>query len=247
MNIATLTLCLLASANVPATPAASLKEAAGLVEEGANTRANLKRAIDMYERVLVDPSLPPARRATGYVDLARAYMRYGDLLSKKAARLATFKKGVVAAEKGRALAPKRADTISYVAFLKAKVGDTRGVMNSLMMVGEVKEELTRAIAIDPDYLYARTTLAVVYHALPGIAGGSDKKAIALLEGALKRDPHFTAAMKDLAQLHLDNGDEEDAKRWFQAIVDEKKPAEPNDYKKWDRPIAKRALKKLADG
>jgi tetratricopeptide (TPR) repeat protein len=244
MHITTLTLsALLLSGVAPETAAEALKEAATLVEVKANTSANLERAIALYEQHLTDTSVPAARRATGYVDLARAYMRYGDI-RPKAERVAIFEKGVAAAKKGKALAPNRADTIAYVAFLKAKVGDARGIMNSLMMVGEVKKDLEKALKIDPNYHYARTTLAVVYHALPGIAGGSDRKAIALLEETLERDPHFTAAMKDLGNLYLDKGDEKEARKWFQRIVDEKAPSRKHDCNKWDRPIAKRKLAKM---
>jgi hypothetical protein len=223
---------------------AAVDEAARLVEVGANTKANLTRAIKLYRANLEDTSLSVDRRVTGYVDLARAHMRLGDLMSGAAEKKGVFERGREAALRAVELGPHRADAIAYRGFLTAKVGEARGIMNSLMMVDDVKRDMNTALRINPSYHYARTTLAVVYHALPGIAGGSDKKAKRLLHDTLAKQPRFTAAMKDLGDLHRDRGEDGEARRWYQAVLDEQRPARKNDHRKFDVPHARRELARL---
>lgn len=233
-------------ASVPATPTAeaAVEEAAKLVEVAANSRANLERAIALYRANLEDPALPVERRVTGYVDLARAHLRLGDLTSGRDGKTRVFEAGREAALRAVELGPRRADAIAYRGFLGAKVGEARGIMKSLMMVDGVKKDMKRALAIDPSYHYARTTLAVVFHALPGLAGGSDSKAKELLHDTLARDPHFTAAMKDLGDLHRYRGEDDEARRWYRRVLDEKKPSRRHDCRKFDVPHARAQLKKL---
>jgi hypothetical protein len=117
-------------------------------------------------------------------------------------------------------------------------------MNSLFMIGDLRRGLNRALALDPNYHFARNTLGEIDHAVPGIAGGSDERAEGAYLEVLRRNPHFTASMVRLAQLKRDNGDDDEARTWAQKVLDEKSPAKPNDWRKFDVIDAQAVLKSL---
>ena len=160
----------------PAPPADPFAEPKKLIETEANTAANLKKAIDLYEAALKDGSVDAKVAAAAYADIARAYLRWGDLEKGSDAKIALYEKGQAAGKKGEALDPKSAAPIFWGTANMACIGRTRGVMNSLFMIGDLKKGMNRALSIDPNYHWARNTLGEIEHAVPGIAGGSDSRA-----------------------------------------------------------------------
>ncbi len=230
----------------PAAPTAldRVKEAFELVEVKANTKQNLLKAVELYEAALPDPSLTPKQKVDGYVDLSRAYLRIGDLEKKTDAKLPWYEKGRGAAQKALAIDPKSATAVAWDAFNLASVGNARGVLNSLFMVPELKKNLGRALELDANEHYSRNTLARIYHLVPGIAGGSDKKAEELFLDLLKRDPDFTPGMYELAKMYSDNGETEKARALAKRCAEAKRSSVPNDWRKFDKQNCLDLLKTL---
>ena len=230
----------------PAPPEKSpLEEAADLIEKQANTKANLQKAIDLYEANLGDKSLDAKARAEGYADLARAYLRLGDIESADAKKIATYEKGQAAGKKAvDAAGGKHAAGLFWSTANMACIGRTRGVMNSLFMVGDLKKGMNEVLAMDSNFHLARNTLGEIEHAIPGLAGGSDDRAEKGYQEVLKRNPHFTATMILYARLKKDQGDKDAARAWAQKVLDEKKPARYMDWKKFDVRDAKKLLTEL---
>ncbi|MBM4281092.1 MAG: hypothetical protein FJ137_10145 [Deltaproteobacteria bacterium] len=234
-----------APAATPATPPADpLAEPRRLVETDANTPANLQRAIALYEAALADATLPARVRSDGWADVARAYMRLGDLEKGGASKLVWYEKGQAAGMKAQQVDGKNPAAIFWTSANMACVGRTKGVMNSLFMIGDLRSGLNRTLALDPNFHFARNTLGEIDHAVPGLAGGSDDRAEASYLEVLRRNPHFTASMVRLAQLKRDNGDDDEARRWAQKVLDEKAPALPHDWRKFDVADARIVLKSL---
>jgi len=239
-------------AAAPATPAAptsadNLKEGARIVEVDANTTANLTKAIGLLEAGVADASLPAADRADGHMALSRAWLRLGDLKSGKDDKIATYEKGKAAGMKAVEVAGgKHAMGLYWATANMACVGRTRGVMNSLFMVGDLRKNMNAVIAINPKLHYPRNTLAEIDHAIPGLAGGSDERAEKGLTDVLAKDPHVTSTMFLLARIKRDQGKKDEAKQWAQKILDEKAPTLKNDWRKFDVPDAKKLLAELAE-
>ncbi|MDP2340857.1 MAG: hypothetical protein Q8O67_07870 [Deltaproteobacteria bacterium] len=221
-----------------------LAEPRDLIEVAANTVANLKKAVELYEVALKDETLDKKVRAEGWADVARAYLRWGDLLKGDAEKIATYEKGVAAGKKGEAIDAKSASSIFWGNANQACVGRTRGVMNSLFMLGDLKKGMNRVLELNPNYHLARNTLGEIDHSVPGIAGGSDDRAEKAYLEVLRRDPHFTPTMVLLAKLKRDRGDDDEAKVWAQKAVDEKAANPRNDWKKFDLKEAKALLQEL---
>jgi hypothetical protein len=221
-----------------------LVEPRDLIEVGANTVANLKKAVDLYEAALKDDKLDARVRAEGWADISRAYLRWGDLLKGDAEKIAIYEKGIAAGKKGEALDAKNASSIFWGTANMACVGRTRGVMNSLFMIGDLKKGMNKVLELNPNFHLARNTLGEIDHSVPGIAGGSDDRAEKAYLEVLRRDPHFTPTMVLMAKLKRDRGDKDEAKTWAQKTVDEKAANPRNDWKKFDLKEAKTLLQEL---
>lgn len=227
---------------VAASPADAYAQAAELVEVKANTKANLLKAIELYEASI--PTVDAKKQVDGWIDVSRAYLRLGDLETKTAAKIAWYEKGRAAAQKAVALDPKSGKALAWDAFNYASIGNARGVLNSLFMVPDLKKMLGKALELDPNEHYSRNTLARIYHLVPGIAGGSDAKAEELFQEILKRDPDFTPAMFELGRFYAARGEKEKAREILKRCVEAKRSSVPNDWRKFDKPQAAELLKSL---
>ena len=221
-----------------------LQRAAVLLEVKANTKKNLTEAIRLYVSSLDADGVDAAARVRGYVDLSRAYLRLGDLTIGKAGRIALYKKGQKAAQRAQELDPKNADAKFWDVANMATIGQTQGVMNSLFMLADLKTGLRDVLKLDPNHHYARETLGRVYHAVPGMVGGSDKEALALFKECIRRDPRFTPCKITLARFYVDDGEDEKARALYQEVLNEKNSSVPNDFRKFNVPDAKADLAKL---
>ena len=231
-----------AEAAVVADPVA---DAMRIIEVDANTVANLSKAIAMLEANLADTSRTAAVRANGYTDLSRAYQRLGDLKTGKDDKIATYEKGQAAGRKAIEVAGgKHAMGLFWSTANLACVGRTRGVMNSLFMLGDLRKDFTAVIAMNGSLHYPRNTLAEIDHTVPGIAGGSDDRAEKALKEVLARDPHVPSTMMIMARLKRDQGKADEARQWAQRTLDEKAPTLKNDWRKFDVPDAKKLLAEL---
>jgi len=233
----------------PASPAPSAeqdaKQAFDLVEYKANSRANLKRAIELYEKALASKDgLKPAAQVMALNDLARAHLRYADKLSKKSTRIAEYAKGQTRAQQAQKIDPHNADAMFWEAANGACIGREKGVMNSLWGVSALKKKLQAALKKDPNHHYARETLANVYHELPGLAGGDDAKSEALFKEILRRDPNFTPAKVSYARFLIDEGREDEAKKILIEVRDTKRSSVPADWRKFNKKAATDLLAKL---
>jgi hypothetical protein len=235
-----------AAATAPAAVDA-LAEAARIVEVDANTTANLTRAIAMFDAALVDTNRPVAERADGWSALSRAWLRLGDLQSGEATKIASYEKGKAAGAKALELTGnKHAEGMFWTTANQACIGRTRGVMNSLFMLGDLRKGMNASIALNPSLVLPRNTLAEIDHSVPSLAGGSDERAEQGLLAVLKANPHMTSTMFLMARIKRDQGKTDEAKMWAQKVVDEKAPARRNDWRKFDLPDAKKMLAELAE-
>ena len=178
------------------------------------------------------------------IDLSRAYLRLADKGGKKSVRIKTYQKGIAAAKRAQAINPKHADAVFWEAANMAMVGKTRGVMNSLFMVGDLKKKLNQSLALDPGHSYARNTLADVLHALPGLAGGSDKKAEKLYLETIKRAPRFSPVYYDLGVFYTDVGRKDEARKVFNQCIAMSNSSVKNDWRKFDKRDCQNALNEL---
>lgn len=69
-----------------------------------------------------------------------------------------------------------------------------GIASSLLSIRKVKAELEKAIELDALNLEARQDLAILYHALPGLLGGSNARAADQVAFIRRHDPAFASQL-----------------------------------------------------
>lgn len=215
-----------------------------LVEHEANTKENLSRGIELYDHAMRDEALTPAQRVPMLVDQARAWLRLGDLYTDTSRKIAAYEKGNAAAQRAQKLNPGDADAVFWETANLANIGQARGIMSSLFMVPDIKSGFEKALVLDPNHAYARDTLAKVLHVVPGLAGGDSERAEKLWLENLRRHPRFTPSMVEYGRFLKDEGRNDEAKRMFEKVLQEKAPVPASDWKKFNLRDAKAELASL---
>ena len=131
-----------------------------------------------------------------------------------------------------------ADAHCWWAVARGRVGQTRGVMNSLFMVPGLKRELARALELDPENRTAYDALGVMYYELPGIAGGDLNKSEDYLKKGIDIAPNYTLLRLDLAKVYMREKRWDDAREQLEAVLNETEGDPPADYFEDDRPEAR---------
>lgn len=128
------------------------------------------------------------------------------------------------AERAAALAPKNADHRYLVAECVGTQAQRAGALKALGLAKRFKREAEAALALDPRRGETYEGLIEFYSAAPGIAGGSDKRAVAMAETLVAVDP----ARGRLAQARLFFRDKRDDRG--EAALRQAFAADPNSYR-----------------
>ncbi|MGP1310994.1 MAG: tetratricopeptide repeat protein [Phycisphaerales bacterium] len=110
------------------------------------------------------------------------------------------------------LAPDNPDALNWHAnMLFATINDA-SIFAKGRMAGKARDQLQRAVEIDPSYVDARIALIEFYRQAPGIAGGSKKKAREHAEALTKFDAGKIHGHRLLAQIAMQDDDWDEANR-----------------------------------
>lgn len=161
--------------------------------------------------------------------LGRGLTRLGERRKAARERLELFERARLLLEKSIALREPSADAHFWLGLALGRVGQTRGMLRSLFLVGPIKENMRRAIALDPGHGGAHHVLGEMLRQLPGFAGGSKKRAVAELETAVRLSPDWTANYPALAEAYLDAGERAKAVEALRRAFAVKTPADPGEH------------------
>jgi hypothetical protein len=132
------------------------------------------------------------------------------------------------------------------AVAQGRVGQTRGVMNSLFMVPGLKKSFSRVLELDSTNATACDAFGVMYYELPGIAGGSLAKSQEYLLKGLKYDPSYTVLRLDLAKVYVRQKRWQEARDQLNLLIATTNSTYPADFTLNDRPEAQGLLKQIED-
>lgn len=129
--------------------------------------------------------------------------------------------GIEAARKTVALQPNRPEGHFWLAANMGTLAESFGLGAGLKYRGAVKRELETVLQLDPSFMNgsADRVLGRWYDRVPGLFGGSNKKAEAHLRASLKYDEHSTVSRFFLAELLIDEGRKAEARAELQKILD----------------------------
>jgi tetratricopeptide (TPR) repeat protein len=221
--IRTIPLAILLCATLAALPAAAqTPSASALVRQGDALyaeRADLAKAKEAqtdYEAAL-------AAKEDDYGAswrLARVLYWIGDHTADKDAKKQLFQTGIDHAKKAIEIDPDKADGHFWLGVCYGVYGEAKGVLKSLSLVKPIKEEMRRVLEIDPAYDRggADRVLGRVFHEVPGIFGGSEKKSLEHLLKAVEYGPRVGLNLLYLADTYISLDRIEDARRTLETIL-----------------------------
>ena len=211
-----------------------------LYRERSNV-AKAREAADIWEtRLTADP-----RDFESAWKLARAMYWLGGHGSQDTRR-AALERGVAAGRQAAALRPTRPEGHFWMAASMGALAESYGLRQGIRYRGPIKDALETVLRIDPAFQdgSADRALGRWYFKVPGLFGGSRKKAEEHLRASLAYDPNSSASHFFLAETLLD------ADRGREAIEELNKviAAPPNpEWEPEDREFKEKAqqlLKKL---
>ena len=158
-------------------------------------------------------------------------------------RRAALERGVAAGEQAAKLKPDAPEGHFWMAANMGALAESYGLRQGIKYRGRIRDELQRVLAIDQGWQQgsADRALGWWYHMVPGLFGGSEKKAEEHLRRALTYNPQSTATLYFLAEVLLEDGRKDDARAMFQQVLDV--PAHP-EWGPEDRDFKQKAAAKL---
>jgi len=215
-------LVLTAWAAAPSPLVAELESAANTYHEDP---AHLDRLREGLERV--GAGTPTV---ADLIALARVEFLWGDVrASSREAKLAAYDRGRQAAKRAVDQSPKNALAHLWYGVTTARWGQTRGILQSLSLLSEVKEEIRIVLELDPTLAPAYSLAGNVFYEVPRLLGGDLTKAEEMFRKGLQYDPHFTGLRLGLGKTLIRQGRVAEGRRELQAVLDEKEPRSPADW------------------
>ncbi len=155
-----------------------------------------------------------------YWRMSRLSYWIGDHTPGNDAKKLIFQQGIEYAKKAIALSPDKVEGHFWLGVNYGVYGEAKGVLKSLSLVKPIKEEMRRVLAIDPAYDRggADRILGRVYHEVPGIAGGSEKKSLEHLLKAVEYGPRVGLNLLYLSDTYVSLDRVEDARKALETIL-----------------------------
>jgi hypothetical protein len=179
---------------------------------------------------------------------SRIHVQLGDDAASKARKLEFFGKAKAIAEtlQRTAEGDGNADAWCWWGVAQGRIGQTRGVLNSLFMVSGLKRAFAKTLELNPQHPTALDAFGVLYYELPGFAGGSLGKSEEYLKRGIEADPTYTLLRLDLAKVHIRQKRWVAARTQLNALLATAKPRYPADTELDDKPEARQLLAQIKD-
>ena len=155
-----------------------------------------------------------------YWRMARVEYWIGDHTADNDAKKQIFQKGIDHAKKANELGPNKVEGHFWLGVNYGVYGEAKGVLKSLFLVKPIKEEMRRVLEIDPAYDRggADRILGRVYHEVPGLFGGDEKKSLEHLLKAVEYGPRVGLNLLYLADTYIDLKRIDDARKTLETIL-----------------------------
>ncbi len=177
---------------------------------------------------------------------SRIHIQKGDDAGTKGDKLAYFGRAKAIAETLIASNDRSDEGHCWWGVAQGRIGQTRGVLNSLFMVPGLKRAFGRALELNPNHPTALDAYGVLYYELPGFAGGNLDLSEKHFKRGIEAAPNYTLLRLDLAKVHIKQ------KRWFaartqlNALLATADPLYPADAELDDKPEARELLKQIGN-
>ncbi|MBA7671986.1 hypothetical protein ES703_80157 [subsurface metagenome] len=176
--------------------------------------------------------------------MARLYCLYGDDKTSKQDKLSHYETARGYAQKAKAANAKIPETHFWYGVALGRIGQTKGILNSLSLAGPVKNAFQKALEINPDFTPAMDGLAIWYLEMPGFAGGDISKSISYHQKAIGINHNYTLLYVVLAKVYIKQKNYSAARAQLKRCLAVTNPKNPADFYLDDRPEAEKLLAEI---
>lgn len=187
------------------------------------TFADGRAAAELYHEVLaVDEE-----NVHALVRLAELAYWLGEVVEDEPA-LPHLEEGLTYAEKASELDDENPSAHYWRGVLMGRIGEERGILQSLFMVGDIMRAVERTLELDPEHGGAHLLASQVYRKAPGwpISLGNRKKALEHALEAVRLNPDATNRMLNLAEAYLNDRQRDKAIETLEQVLE--MPLTPGD-------------------
>lgn len=217
-----------------------IEQAIKLYETRHLNRDNLAKSYTILSDIVKDE--PNNLRAT--YELAKVYYLLGDNATDKEAKLKNYQLGMEYGKKAIGLDKNCPWAHFWYMVNLGRTGQTKGVLNSLSLVPEIKKEIEIVLKLDPEHAGAMDAAARLYYELPGLMGGNLNKSIEYLNQAIAIDSNYTVLYVDMAKVYIKKKDYEKARWFLNRVLQIENPTFEADYLLDDKPEALILLERI---
>ena len=205
-------------------------------------RANLGQSASILEGIVEnDPN-----NVRALYELSKVCYLLGDEALEKDAKLKLFYRGRDYGESAIELDEESPDAHFWYMVNVGRVGQTKGVLNSLVLVPTVREEIETVLELDPKHTGALDAQAMLYYELPGLLGGNLNKSIESLNKGIALDSNYTLLYVDMAKVYIKKKDYDKARWFLNRALAITTPTYEADHVLDDKPEALELLEEIKD-
>ncbi len=196
-----------------------------------------------YALVVLVRQKEPSREDALYL-WTRIHLQKGDLAQTTDERITFYEKAKAAAETLKTINPLNPEGWLWSAVAQGRIGQVRGILNSLFLVPTLKKSFYRTLELDTTHAIAYHALGRLYYELPEFVGGNLDKSEEYLLQALEFDPNYTAARLALAEVYVRQKRWDKAREQLQTLLATTTPTYPADFILAEKPEALRLLHEI---
>jgi tetratricopeptide (TPR) repeat protein len=203
---------------------------------------NLSKSASILEGIVEsDP-----KNVRALYELSKVCFFLGDNAEEKDEKLKLFYKGRDLGKSAIEIDEESPDAHFWYMVNVGRVGQTKGVLNSLVLVPTVREEINTVLDLDPEHTGALDAQAMLYYELPGLLGGNLNKSIESLDKAIALDSNYTLLYVDMAKVYIKKKNYEKARWYLDRAAAIETPTYEADHVLDDKPEAMELLEEIKD-
>ncbi|MEO0096029.1 MAG: tetratricopeptide repeat protein [candidate division WOR-3 bacterium] len=219
-----------------------IDQAIQLYESRHLNKDNLKNSYEILSGIVEKE--PDNLRAL--YELSKVCYLMGDTQDKKDDKLKFYNKGIEYGKKAINIDKNSVWAHFWYMVNLGRSGQTKGVLNSLGLVPDIKKEIDIILKLDPKHTGAMDAGAMLYYELPGLMGGNLNKSLEYLNRALAIDSNYTILYVDMAKVYIKKKDYEKARWFLNKVLKIQNPTYEADYILDDKPEALKLLEQIKD-
>lgn len=169
---------------------------------------NCEKSIELYEKVM---ETDPENYEVCW-KIVRAYKWLGDKYPQQE-RIKALEAGERYAKKAIEINPDGVDGHFWYGVSMGRIGEEKGILNSLFLVGPIKDEMEKILKLDPEHDGAHYVLSALYRKAPGwpLSCGDMDKSLKHALQAFEYKPDRIINRTGLAEVYMNKGKNKEAR------------------------------------